>query len=263
MQAIDCDVASLELLGEIDREKDLRELALAIGAHASVAASEHHVGKVDWLLSCRRDVDDARRFVAREHGYQQTRQQEACEIIDREAQFEAVGAELALPPLVPMPALLTSTSRPSASRRTASARERTSASEERSAARKRAAPPCCVICSTTASPRVRSRPWAMTRQPYAARRSATLRPTPSVEPVMRTVLRSVVMILCSAIEYEVARAGFKALVAEERDSERPSCRRASSDRGNRHHAAGRPAYRWRDPNRSRYGLQPTATMPRR
>ena len=93
MQAIDRDVLSRELLGEIDGEQDLRQLALAIGAHAAIAASEHHVGKVDCLLARRRNVDDARGFAVLQHGQQQTRQQESREIIDREAQFEAVGAE--------------------------------------------------------------------------------------------------------------------------------------------------------------------------
>jgi hypothetical protein len=32
MQAIDCDVLSRELFGEIEGEQDLRQLALAIGA---------------------------------------------------------------------------------------------------------------------------------------------------------------------------------------------------------------------------------------
>jgi hypothetical protein len=47
-------------------------------------------------LSSRGDVDDASGFAASQHGEQQTRQQEAGEIIDREAQFEAVDAEFAL-----------------------------------------------------------------------------------------------------------------------------------------------------------------------
>src|SRR5580698_1976487 len=94
-QAIDRDLLSRELFGEIEGEKNLRELALAIGARAAIAVSEHHIGKVDRLLSRRRDIDDARGFPAREHRQHETRQQEAREIIDREAQFEAVGAEFA------------------------------------------------------------------------------------------------------------------------------------------------------------------------
>src|SRR6202789_4527659 len=95
MQTIDRDILSRELLGEIEGEQDLRQLALAIGAHAAIAARQHHVGKVDRLLARRRNVDDARGFLARQHRQQQPRQREAREIIDCEAQFEAVGAEFA------------------------------------------------------------------------------------------------------------------------------------------------------------------------
>src|SRR6202453_5229147 len=96
MQTIDREILSCELLGEIEGEQDLRQLALAIGAHAAIAARQHHVGKVDRLLARRRNVDDARGFLARQHRQQQPCQQEAREIIDCEAQFEAVGAEFAL-----------------------------------------------------------------------------------------------------------------------------------------------------------------------
>src|SRR6202161_4120946 len=95
MQAIDRDVLSRELLGESEGEQNLRQLALTIGAHAAIAASEHHVREVDRLLARRRKVNYARGFLARQHWQQQPRQQEAREIIDREAQFETVGAEFA------------------------------------------------------------------------------------------------------------------------------------------------------------------------
>src|SRR6202042_2257606 len=96
MQTIDRDVLSRELLGEIEGEQDLRQLALAIGAYAAIAAREHHVGEIDRLLARRRNVNYARGFAAREQGQHETRQQEAREIIDREAQFKTVGAEFAL-----------------------------------------------------------------------------------------------------------------------------------------------------------------------
>ena len=81
--------------GEIEGEQNLRQLALAVGARAAIVASQHHVGKIDRVLSGRGDVDDARGFAALEHRQQQTRQQEAREIVDGEAQLEAVGAEFA------------------------------------------------------------------------------------------------------------------------------------------------------------------------
>jgi iron complex outermembrane receptor protein len=60
MQGIDRDAGAVKLTGEIDRKHDLGKLALAISARAAVALRQHHVGKVDRLLSERGDVDDAR-----------------------------------------------------------------------------------------------------------------------------------------------------------------------------------------------------------
>ena len=74
------------------------ELALAIGSDPLVAALQHHVGKVDRLLSDRGDVDDARRFFAAEAGQQQPREQEAREVVDGEAQLKTVGASSRRPP---------------------------------------------------------------------------------------------------------------------------------------------------------------------
>jgi len=42
-----------ELLGQIECEHDLRELALAVGTRAAVAARQHHVGEIDRLLAGR------------------------------------------------------------------------------------------------------------------------------------------------------------------------------------------------------------------
>src|SRR5215471_377789 len=67
------------------------------------------------------------------------------------------------------------------------ARRRTSASAERSAARKPAAPPLASISATTRAPLSASRPSSSTRAPACPSLRATSRPTPSVDPVTRTV----------------------------------------------------------------------------
>ena len=97
MQRVHSHVASGEFRREVDGEHDLGELALAVGPDAFIAALQHHVGKVDGLLSDRGDVDDARRFFAAEAGQQPPREQEAGEIVDGEAQLKTVGALFALP----------------------------------------------------------------------------------------------------------------------------------------------------------------------
>jgi len=85
MQRIDGDAAALELAREIDREQDLRKLALAVGALAAVATSEHDVGEVDSLLAERGDVDDAGRRASPDQRQQEIGEQEAGEIVHREA----------------------------------------------------------------------------------------------------------------------------------------------------------------------------------
>lgn len=55
------DAGAGELLGEVEREHDLRQLALAVGPHAGLVALEHHVVEVQRLLAGRADVDDPRR----------------------------------------------------------------------------------------------------------------------------------------------------------------------------------------------------------
>jgi len=47
------DSGTGELLGQIECEHDLRELALAVGACAAVAARQHHVSEIDCLLAGR------------------------------------------------------------------------------------------------------------------------------------------------------------------------------------------------------------------
>src|SRR6516162_9654033 len=59
MQRIDGDAAAIELLCEVNREQDLCEFALAVGPHAAIFACEHNVGKIERLLSERRNVDYA------------------------------------------------------------------------------------------------------------------------------------------------------------------------------------------------------------
>jgi hypothetical protein len=51
VQGIDGDAAAFELPCEVDREQDLCELALAVGACAVVFAGEHNVGEIERLLS--------------------------------------------------------------------------------------------------------------------------------------------------------------------------------------------------------------------
>ncbi len=97
MQRIDRDAAAVKPLGEIDGKHDLGKLALAIGARAAVAVRQHHVGKVDRLLSERGDVDDARGRAFADQRQKQMREQEAGEVVHGEAQFVAVGAGLPRP----------------------------------------------------------------------------------------------------------------------------------------------------------------------
>ncbi|HEY2539666.1 MAG TPA: hypothetical protein VGI28_09260 [Stellaceae bacterium] len=43
--------AAFEFGGEIDREDDLCQLALAVGPRPAVAAGPHHIGEVNWIIS--------------------------------------------------------------------------------------------------------------------------------------------------------------------------------------------------------------------
>ena len=51
MQRIYGDAFAFELLCEVDRERDLGELALAVGAYAAVFSRERNVGEIERLLS--------------------------------------------------------------------------------------------------------------------------------------------------------------------------------------------------------------------
>src|ERR1700754_1211592 len=81
-----------ELIGEIDGEHDLRQLALRVGAGAVVAFGDHHIVEIDRVLAERGDVDDARGRARFQQGKQQMREQESGEVVDGEAQFVPVGA---------------------------------------------------------------------------------------------------------------------------------------------------------------------------
>ncbi len=59
VQAVDGNAGISQFLGEIESEHDLRQLALAIGAHAAIAACQHDIGEVDGLLTDGGNVDDA------------------------------------------------------------------------------------------------------------------------------------------------------------------------------------------------------------
>jgi hypothetical protein len=92
MQRVRGHALIAELLGQIEGVHDLRELALAVRAHAAVVALEHDVVEVDRHLPGGGDVDDARRRGGDEAVAQQRREQEAGEVVDREAQLVAIGA---------------------------------------------------------------------------------------------------------------------------------------------------------------------------
>jgi len=46
---------------QIDRNEDLRQLALAVGPLSAELLPQHDIAKIDFLLSRQGDVDDARR----------------------------------------------------------------------------------------------------------------------------------------------------------------------------------------------------------
>jgi len=51
MQAVDGHAAALDFMGEVYREQDLRQLALAVSPLAAVAVRQHDIREVDRLLS--------------------------------------------------------------------------------------------------------------------------------------------------------------------------------------------------------------------
>ena len=83
---------ALELLREVVREHDLRELALAVGLDARVAPLQHHVVEVDRGLAGRADVDDPGGRRAAEQREEAADEQVPREVVDGEAELVAVHA---------------------------------------------------------------------------------------------------------------------------------------------------------------------------
>ena len=92
VQAGGGDAAALQLLGQVEREQDLRELALAVRAHPVVALVEHHVVEVDRHLPAGGDVHDPRRRRPAQQVEQPPGQRVAGEVVDREPELVAVRA---------------------------------------------------------------------------------------------------------------------------------------------------------------------------
>ena len=97
MQAVDGGLLRIESLGERHGVGDLRELALAVGLDAAVAALEHHVVEVDRHLAKGRDEHDPGRLA--EAVEQQLGEQVAGEVVDLEAQLMSVRGFGPLTPL--------------------------------------------------------------------------------------------------------------------------------------------------------------------
>ena len=94
------DTVLAQLLGQIKREHDLRQLALTVGLDAAVAALEHDVVEIDRCLAGGAHVYDPRRRGAGEQGHEQPRQQVAGQVIQGEPQLVAVATLQALVPPV-------------------------------------------------------------------------------------------------------------------------------------------------------------------
>ena len=99
VQARHRHLLGIEALGELEAGRDLRELALPVGAGAAVAVLDHRVVEVDRRLAERGDIDDAGRGGSAQQRQQAHGQQEARKVVDREAQLVAVLAHLPLPPV--------------------------------------------------------------------------------------------------------------------------------------------------------------------
>src|SRR5579859_3410919 len=92
MQRVDGDAAVRELSGEIDGVEDLRELALAVRAHAAVAARQHGIVEVHRRLAGGADLDDPRRRGSAEEREELAREQVVRQVVHGEAQLDAVAA---------------------------------------------------------------------------------------------------------------------------------------------------------------------------
>src|SRR4029450_5599886 len=76
-------------LRELEREHDLRELALAVRTYRVVATLEHDVVEVDRRLPRGGDVDDTRRHGATKQRQEKVREQERGEVVDGEPELVA------------------------------------------------------------------------------------------------------------------------------------------------------------------------------
>jgi hypothetical protein len=92
MQRVRRDLAGVELGGEVEREHDLRQLGPAVGGDAVVAALLHRVGEVDRRLAGGRHLHDPGGRGRAQQRQQPAGQRVAGEVVDREAQLEAVRA---------------------------------------------------------------------------------------------------------------------------------------------------------------------------
>ena len=88
------DAGAGQFFGEIEGEHDLRQLALAVGLPAAVGAGEHDVVEIDRSLARGAHLHDPGRCGGLQGGQQQPDEQEAGEIVDREAQLDPVSAFL-------------------------------------------------------------------------------------------------------------------------------------------------------------------------
>ena len=96
MQAIRRNRRGIELACEIEREHDLRELALGISPPAGITACEHNIVKIDRLLAERGDVHNSGGLADHDKRQQKFCEQKSGEIIDGEAQFVAVLTNFSL-----------------------------------------------------------------------------------------------------------------------------------------------------------------------
>ncbi len=81
---------------QVEGVRDLRELALPVGASAAEVALDHDVVPVDRARGQRRDVDDPRRRALPHEGEEQVGEQEGRQVVHLEAELVAVLADEAL-----------------------------------------------------------------------------------------------------------------------------------------------------------------------
>src|SRR4029453_19520087 len=89
------DILCQQALRELEREHDLRELALAVRTRRVVATLEHDVVEVDRRLPRGGDVDDTRGHGATKQRQEKVREEERGEEVDGEQELVVVCALLA------------------------------------------------------------------------------------------------------------------------------------------------------------------------